>query len=93
MSHAKDFADFLMHQLEADRTERHAPNMKPRYTFEIYRDHEKQFRWRAKYRDGKIVADSGQGYSRKADCRRAMVNLMIFANDGSIIDSTKEKKK
>ncbi len=34
----------------------------------IYEDTEDQWRWQVKSKGGKILADSGQGYSRKADC-------------------------
>lgn len=37
-------------------------------SFETYPDAKGEFRWRLKDSDGKIVATSGQGYSKKADC-------------------------
>ena len=37
-------------------------------SFEYYADAKDEFRWRLKDGDGKIVATSGQGYSKKADC-------------------------
>jgi uncharacterized protein YegP (UPF0339 family) len=36
--------------------------------FEIYVDRASQYRWRLRRPDGEIVADSGQGYRRLADC-------------------------
>jgi uncharacterized protein YegP (UPF0339 family) len=38
-------------------------------TFEIYADKASEFRWRLKDGDDKILATSGQGYSKKADCK------------------------
>ena len=42
---------------------------------EFYRDADKQWRWRA-WNGGRVVADSGQGYSRRIDavtaCRRLL---------------------
>src|SRR5262245_45981325 len=37
-------------------------------TFEIYPDAKSEYRWRLKDGDGKNVATSGQGYSKKSDC-------------------------
>ena len=39
---------------------------------EIYGDSEGQWRWRFKSKGGRVQADSGQGYSRKADCIRGL---------------------
>ncbi len=36
--------------------------------FIIYRDSKKEWRWRLKASNGKIIADSGEGYKRKFDC-------------------------
>jgi len=35
---------------------------------EIYKDKKLEWRWRIKARNGKILADSGEGYNRKAMC-------------------------
>lgn len=42
--------------------------------FTIYKDRKGEWRWRAK-RGGRIVAESGEGYTRKADARRACDQL------------------
>ena len=39
--------------------------------FRVYRDKAKEYRWSAK-RVGDIVADSGEGYTRKLDAIRAL---------------------
>lgn len=44
-------------------------------TFEVYADAKDEFRWRLLDGDGKNVATSGQGYSRKADCTKMVENL------------------
>lgn len=41
---------------------------------ETYKDRKGLWRWRAK-RSGRIVADSGEGYSRRSKARRAVDNL------------------
>lgn len=35
------------------------------------------FRWRVTARNGRIVAESGEGYSREADCRKAYAKLTL----------------
>jgi uncharacterized protein YegP (UPF0339 family) len=40
--------------------------------FEIYEDNAKEFRWRLKAANGKVLATPGQGYKAKADCKKAI---------------------
>lgn len=46
------------------------------YTVEFYRDRDRQHRWRIKHRNGRIIADSGEGYRRRGDALRALTRLM-----------------
>jgi uncharacterized protein YegP (UPF0339 family) len=39
--------------------------LQTRYVVEIYKSADNEYRWRMKSINGKIVADSGEGYSRK----------------------------
>jgi uncharacterized protein YegP (UPF0339 family) len=41
-------------------------------SFEIFRDAAGQWRWRLVHENGRILADSGEGYSRRRDARRAV---------------------
>jgi uncharacterized protein YegP (UPF0339 family) len=43
--------------------------------FSLYQDKKKEWRWRAE-RAGRIVADSGEGYKRRATCRRSMIRFI-----------------
>lgn len=44
--------------------------------FKLYRDEAGEWRWHLKSTgNGKIVADSGEGYSRRADAVRAIENF------------------
>jgi uncharacterized protein YegP (UPF0339 family) len=45
---------------------------------EIYKDLKGEFRWRIKARNGKILADSGEGYKRIGAAFRA-INLLKYA--------------
>lgn len=44
---------------------------------QLYRDRKKSWRWRA-LRQGRIVADGGQGYQRKGKCRRSIERLLSY---------------
>lgn len=39
--------------------------------FHIYQDRRGEWRWRLKARNGRIVADSGEGYKRRGGAQRA----------------------
>jgi len=43
--------------------------------FEIYPGQRGQWYWRAKARNGRIVADSGEGYASRWNCERAVLQL------------------
>ena len=36
--------------------------------FEIYRDRKKEFRWRLRAANGRVIADSAEGYRTKRAC-------------------------
>lgn len=36
--------------------------------FEVYEDKAEEWRWRFRASNGKIIADSGEGYKNKQDC-------------------------
>jgi uncharacterized protein YegP (UPF0339 family) len=36
--------------------------------FEVYLDRSGEWRWRFRANNGRIVADSGEGYKNKSDC-------------------------
>ena len=40
--------------------------------FHIYQDHAGEWRWRLKSANGRIIADSAEGYTSKAGARRAL---------------------
>ena len=40
--------------------------------FEIIKDKGDEYRWRFRANNGKIVADSGEGYVAKSDCERGI---------------------
>lgn len=44
--------------------------------YEIYEDSRGEWRWRLRAANGRVIADGGEGYSRRDSCRRA-VSVMI----------------
>lgn len=53
--------------------------MKKFAEFEVYQDKRKEWRWRLRYRNGRIVADSGEGYSSRRKCVYAVGRLPTIA--------------
>lgn len=55
--------------------------------FHIYKDHKDEWRWRLKSANGKIIADSGEGYSSKQACQHGIslvkgtTNIQIVEDD------------
>lgn len=47
-----------------------------RTVIEIYMDSRKEWRWRMKAHNGKIIADSGEGYKRKGNAEIAALKLV-----------------
>jgi uncharacterized protein len=43
--------------------------------FEIYKDKSGEFRWKLTHANGKIIADSGQGYKAKEDAVKGISSL------------------
>src|SRR5262249_22440433 len=44
--------------------------------FEVYQDAAKEYRWRLKGADDKVLATAGQGFSAKADARKSVDGMM-----------------
>ena len=44
--------------------------------FEIYKDKAGKFRWRLRSSNGRILADSGQGYTRKSNAKSGVLLTM-----------------
>ena len=51
---------------------------------EVYRDKGGKWRWRARARNGHIVADSAEGYSRRVDCLRGLKSQAACVSEGRI---------
>ncbi|GAA0302061.1 HVO_2922 family protein [Halarchaeum salinum] len=52
--------------------------------FEVYRDDIDDWRWRLVHRNGNIIADGGEGYSRKAGALNGIQSVKQNAADAPI---------
>jgi uncharacterized protein YegP (UPF0339 family) len=43
--------------------------------YHVYKDANNEWRWRLKAANGNILADSGEGYSSKADCLAGVASV------------------
>lgn len=46
---------------------------------DVYPDRKGEFRWRLKAANGRTIADSGEGYTRKGSARRAVTRFIEAA--------------
>jgi uncharacterized protein YegP (UPF0339 family) len=51
--------------------------------FDVYQDRKKEWRWRLIAKNGRIVADSGEGYTRRASAFRALHRFSDSVFDAS----------
>jgi uncharacterized protein YegP (UPF0339 family) len=59
--------------------------------FIIYKDRNKQFRWRLVAKNGNIIADSGESYTRRRSIRKSII-LLCDAAMAPVVDTTIKKK-
>lgn len=48
--------------------------------YHVYKDASNEWRWRLKAQNGNIIADSGEGYSTKADCLAGIQSVKGSSN-------------
>lgn len=53
-------------------------------TFELYVDAADEWRWRLRHRNGNIIADSGEGYTTKANARKGIQSVKQNAPGANI---------
>ena len=53
--------------------------------FEYYVDHADKWRWHLRAPNGQIIADSGQGYSRMADCMMGIHLVQLYAAEAEVV--------
>ena len=57
-------------------------------TFELYKDRAEEYRWRLRHENGNIIADSGEGYTTKANAINGIESVKENAPTASIDDQT-----
>lgn len=57
-------------------------------SFELYRDSQREYRWRLLARNGRNIATSGEGYANKADAIHAIGLVKLASTDTVIKDIT-----
>ncbi len=57
-------------------------------SFEVYRDGKGEWRWRLKAANGKVIADSAEGYKDRADCPRGIALVRAEAPTARLLDAT-----
>lgn len=53
--------------------------------FYVYRDAKREWRWRFRASNEKIIADSGEGYTHQSDCEHATALLKREAPAATIV--------
>ena len=56
--------------------------------FDLFKDKRSEFRWRLKAENKQIIADSGEGYKRKANCKHGIDLVKKLAKKAKVEDIT-----
>lgn len=59
-------------------------------SFELFKDAKKEYRWKLKAANGKVMAVSNDGYSTKGACQSAIDLIKAGASTAPVEDTTKE---
>ena len=59
--------------------------------FEIYKDKSKEFRWRLIHANGQVIANSGEGYTTKANAMGGINSVKENAPNATVEDKTASK--
>ncbi|MFN8583418.1 MAG: DUF1508 domain-containing protein [Gemmatimonadaceae bacterium] len=53
--------------------------------FHMYRDEQEYWRWRLRAVNGRIIADSAEGYHNRLDCRHA-IELVMGSRGAEVVE-------
>ena len=56
--------------------------------FEIYKDKSGEFRWRLTHNNGQVIANSGEGYTSKANAMGGINSVKETASNATVEDKT-----
>ena len=75
--------DSHYHEQEAERLGGLIGQQRDKVAFSVYKDAAGEWRWRLQATNGRIVADSGEGYEHKQDCLHA-IELVKGSKDAPV---------
>lgn len=55
--------------------------------FEVYQDDAGEWRWRLIAANGKLIANSGEGYKRRGDCYHGIELIQLSAADAEVVEA------
>lgn len=59
--------------------------------FVLYKDNAGEFRWRLFATNGKVIADSGEGYKNRVDCVAGARSVASTASNAGIWDGDNQR--
>ena len=54
----------------------------------FFKDRAGEFRWRLVAPNGEIIADSGEGYTTKQNCKKGFESVKRYCQDALVVDET-----
>lgn len=66
---------------------------KREFNFHTFPDNAGEFRWHLKAGNGRIVADSGEGYTREADCISAVARFRSMIASAKLVRHPTPREK
>ncbi|MCU4717301.1 HVO_2922 family protein [Halapricum hydrolyticum] len=61
--------------------------------FELYEDRAAQWRWRLRHRNGNVIADSGESYTRKHNAKKGMASVRRNALGATLLEIVPEPQE
>lgn len=65
---------------------------KGKAVIKVYRDKADQYRWRLVGSNGKIMADSAEGYVTKHNCNQAIGRLKLAVLNADVVEAAEDLK-
>lgn len=55
-------------------------------TFELYTDRQGEYRWRLRHANGRVIADSGEGYSSKDKALQGIESVKSNVQEAPVVE-------
>lgn len=79
-----------MFKLSKDRSFSKNPSRNYVAKIKVYRDGADMYRWRLVGSNGRIIADSAEGYATKYNCEQAVKRFKDAVPDATVVESAEE---